>query len=126
MTIGRFITQRAAECNGLKSLAWKLDSEMDEFNMSWQLSTGLSMEILWRLFMPPLAKNLRQVESRARAKQLANRFDAIKWVMGASIQELDLLRRSIINLHDTIDSSEVDLNDRFKVGLFCQKNSIQR
>lgn len=115
LSIGRCISERASACNEVKSLAEKLDSELSEFDLSWQLSTGLSMEVLWRLFKPPLAQNLRQLESRAGAKQLANRLDAIKWMTGASIRDLERLRWSIINFHDTICSAEREVDERFEV-----------
>jgi midasin len=115
LTIGRSITDHVVEFSAIRSLSEKLNSELSAFNASWQLCTGLSMEILWQLFKPPLAKNLEQLESRARAKELANRFDAIKWMTGATIRDLDLLRWSIINLHDTIDSSEVEVGERLNV-----------
>lgn len=113
--IGRCITAQASLCDENKSLAEKLNSELREFNLSWQLSTGLSMEVLWLLFKPPLAKNLRQLECRAAAKQLANRFGVIQWTTGASIRELERLRGSIIDLHDTIYSADGEANEGFKV-----------
>ena len=115
LNIGRCITAQASLCDESKSLAEKLNSELSEFNLSWQLSTGLSMEVLWLLFKPPLAKNLTQLESRAAAKQLANRFGAIQWTTGASVRELERLRCSIIDLHDTIYSADGEANEGFKV-----------
>lgn len=120
LNIGRSIKERFTQYNEIKSLAKMLDSELNEFNVSWQLSTGLSMEVLWHLFKPPLAKNLRQLESQTGAKNLANRFDAIKWSTGASIRDLDLLCWSIINLHDTIISADLEDNERTKVRPFVK------
>lgn len=73
------------------------------------------MEVLWRLFKPPLAKNLKQLESQVGAKQLASRFDAIKWTTRASVQDLERLRWSLVNLHDTINSPDIEVNERLKV-----------
>lgn len=115
LSIGRCITAQASVCDEIKPLVEKLDSELSGFDLSWQLSTGLSMETLWRLFRPPLAKNLAQLESRIEAKQLANRFDAIKWTTCVSIRNLERLRSSIIHLHDTIDSVDSEVNERLKV-----------
>ena len=115
LNIGRSIRERLTECEETKSLSEKLDAELNYFNVSWQLSTGLSMELLWRLFKPSLAKNLEQLESRVGVKQFADRFDAIKWMTGASIRDLDLLRWSIIDLHDTIGSGEIETNEKTKV-----------
>lgn len=120
LSIGRCIHERFTQCNEINSLAKMLDSELNEFNVSWQLSTGLSMEILWHLFKPPLAKNLRQLESQTGAKYLANRFDAIKWSTGASVRDLDLLSWSIINLHDTLNVADLEDNERTKVRPFIE------
>ena len=115
LSIGRCITAQASLCDDIRPLAEKLDSELSEFNLSWQLSTGLSMEVLWRLFKPPLAKNITQLESRVLVKELANRFDAIKWTTCPSIRDLERLRWSIINLHDTIHSPDRGVNEKLKV-----------
>lgn len=115
LSVGRCITAQASVCDESKLLAEKFNSELSEFNLLWQLSTGLSMEVLWRLFQPPLAKNLTQLESRAGAKRLATRFDAIQWTTGASIRDLERLRWSIITLHDTVYSADREVNERSKV-----------
>lgn len=120
LTIGRSITKRVVDNSAIRSISENLNSELNAFKDSWQLHTGLSMGLLWRLFKPSLAKNLGQLESRAEAKELAHRFDTIKWMTGATIRDLDLLRSSIINLHDTIDSAEDEVGERFKVWLFIQ------
>ena len=121
LSVGRRITAQASACDESKLFAEKLNSELNEFNLSWQLSTGLSMEMLWRLFKPHSAKNLTQLEFRARAKQLANRFDAIQWTTGASVRDLESLRWSLIGLQDAVYSPDETVNERYKVRPRCNK-----
>lgn len=115
LSVGRYITAQASVCDETNVFAEKLNFELSEFNLSWQLSTGLSMEVLWRLFKPHLAKNLTQIEAREGAKQLANRFDAIQWTTGGSVRDLEPLRWSIIGLHDAAYSADEEVDGRFKV-----------
>lgn len=115
LSVGRRMTAQASVCDESKLFAEKLNSELSEFNLSWQLSTGVSMEVLWRLFKPHLAKNLAQLEFRVRAKQLANRFDAIQWTTGASVRDLETLRWSLIGLQDAAYSPDEEVNERFEV-----------
>lgn len=105
-----------SHCEETKSLAEKLGSELNEFSLAWQLSTGLSMETLWGLFRPPTAKNLEQLDFRVKVGQLANRFDAIKWMAGASIRDLNLLRAIITTLHNAVDPTGFENNESIRVG----------
>ena len=62
------------------------------------------MELLWKTFRPISASNLQQLESSIQIRDLARRFDALKWFSGVSIQELCDLQRSITGIHDAIGS----------------------
>lgn len=86
-------------------IASELGSRLDAFNTSWQLHCGLGMEILWATFRPVSARDLHQLESSNRAKDLASHFDALRWTSGISVRELCKLQRSIASIHNTIESA---------------------
>jgi len=102
-TIGRSLCAQARPAGGLVSdIARKLGTELDTFNTSWQLSSGLCMERLWTAFRPATAKNLIELDFSLHVKRLAYRFDALKWSSGASVRELEILQNSIVNIHNSI------------------------
>ena len=84
-------------------LALELGSKLDAFNASWQLHCGVGMELLWTVFRPASARNLHQLELSNQVKELASRFDALRWASGISIVELCSLQRSITEIHDAIE-----------------------
>lgn len=108
-TIGRDLASRA-NTDGLigrstARLASELGSKLATFNVFWQLHSGLGMELLWTAFRPVSARNLNQLESSNQVKDLANRFDALRWVSGASVEELCSLQRSIARIHGAVESA---------------------
>ena len=103
--IGKSMTSRARVEVG--SLAAKLSSELgsrlETFNESWQLHSGLGMEVLWTAFRPVGARSPNQLDLSNQAKNLADRFDALRWGSGTSVQELCSLQRSITQIHNAIE-----------------------
>ena len=105
-TIGRGMTARAGLVGNLTAgLASEFDSKLDTFNTSWQLHSGLEMELLWTAFRPVSARNLNQLDSSSQVKKLAKHFDALRWGSGTTVQELCILQRSIIDIYDAIKST---------------------
>ena len=60
------------------------------------------MEQLWMRFRPGTASDMLQLELSVQLKDLARRFDSLKWRSGASVQELDILRVSLVHIHATL------------------------
>ena len=103
--IGKDMTSRASIEVG--SLTAKLRSEfgsrLETFNESWQLHSGLGMEPLWTAFRPVGASSLNQLDLSNQVKDLADRFDALRWRSNTSVQELCSLQRSITQIHNAIE-----------------------
>ena len=108
-TVGRSMVTHTFKHDAPQSLsarmAHDLSLKLDTFNSSWQLYSGLRMEQLWQIFRPAVASSLPQLECSLRVKELADRFDALKWSSGSSVQELDILRSSIVRIHDSITAT---------------------
>ena len=60
------------------------------------------MELLWMTFRPVSARDFHQLESSNRVKDLAMRFDALRWDSGVSNRELCSLQSSIAGIHEAI------------------------
>ena len=103
--IGRDMSSRASiEVGSLTAkLGSELGSRLEAFNECWQLHSGLGMELLWTAFRPVGARSLNQLDLSNQAKNLADRFDALRWGFGASVQELCSLQRSITQIHNAIE-----------------------
>ena len=69
------------------------------------------MELLWKTFRPVSAIHYHQLESSNRVKDLAIRFDALRWDSGVSGRELCSLQGSIAGIHEAIKyDSPLDLS----------------
>ena len=105
-TLGKSLCSGANVNGPLKNLTARLASELgsklDSFNDSWQLKSGLGMELLWTNFRPVCAMDLEHLESSNQVKDLATRFDAMRWSSGTSIHDLCSLQGSMVRMHDAI------------------------
>lgn len=125
LMVGRSIVVDSGDKAQLRRLADKFSDGLSAFNASWQLSTGLSMETLWRLLRPPLAKNIAQLECGLQVEKLADQFDTLKWTVGASIQELDSFRRSMILFHNRMNVFETHDDESLRVSEHSKISRIQ-
>lgn len=65
-----------------------MDQMNHSFTASFKLSTGLSMELLWKVLRPVPFRNEAVVVGAVELEQLAARFDALRWKTSASIKDL--------------------------------------
>ena len=79
------------------------------------------METLWRVFKPPVAKSMLQLQARIKVEKLADQLNAIFWRLNRPAEDLDSIRRSIVTFHESIDHSEVKINSAFKVRTSFEK-----
>ena len=97
-------------------LAHELRHRLNDFNASWQLSLGLSMEVLWTVFKPPVPENLGQLEACLQLEALGDRFDALRWVSGASLNEIGNLRESVVEMYKRLKPTDTQLDEPLNVG----------
>ena len=115
LVIGQSIVAQGDTAKELKPISELFDSMLNLFDPSWKLSTGLSMEKLWEMFRPCIAKTITELSTRIQAEELATRFDSLKWSVGASLRDLDLIRQSIVQIYRTISSLDTITVDHFGV-----------
>lgn len=115
LIIGQSIVAHEGVSNELDPINEKLNSMLSLFNPSWKLSTGLSMEKLWKIFRPNTAKSLTELGTRIQVEELAARFDKLKWSTDASFRDLDIIRHSIVRISGAINSLGPITDDHFEV-----------
>ena len=86
-------------------LGENLAQQLNLFNQAWSLSTGQSMEKLWKLFKPQTAANLEQLDTMIKFEELADRFDDLAWKSRASVDTLAKLRGSVTQAYANIGVS---------------------
>lgn len=116
LSLGRSIIDHIRGETALRPFVAAIAHELDCFNASWRLSTGLRMEALWTIFQPPTAADLQQLKAILQIEELADRFDALAWKSGMSIKRLYATRKSIIRTLPAIRSSSSEFTRNLCVG----------
>lgn len=96
-------------------LAYELQNRLNDFNASWQLSSGLSMEILWAVFRPSVAETMQQLEACLEVEKLADRFDTSRTASGASFEDIRILRQSMIDMYNGVKPTDTRFDEKFEV-----------
>ena len=115
LSLGRSIIENTRGEAVLEPFVAAITQGLDYFNASWRLSTGLRMEALWAIFRPPTAADLQQLKAILQIEELADRFDALAWKSGMSIEQLYSIRKSIIRTLPAIRSSPSEFTRNFSV-----------
>lgn len=115
LSLGRSMIGNTREDTTLQPFVAAIAHGLDCFNASWRLSTGLRMEALWNIFRPLTAANLQQLKAILQIEELADRFDALAWKSGMSIEQLYSMRKSIIRTLPAIRSSPSQFTRKISV-----------
>ncbi|KAI9815509.1 MAG: hypothetical protein M1827_002643 [Pycnora praestabilis] len=103
LSLGRcMISTLLATKEGILPRAQSIESCFDSFNRHWQLSTGLSMENMWRSLKPRTASTLEQLNRLIIIENLADRLDALTWRVRLPTKELTRIRDSVADAHYAI------------------------
>jgi midasin len=78
------------------------------FESGFKLTTGLSMEKLWRSFRPKPISSIEKLQTLVNMEELAIRFDHLKWKASTSVTELSSISSSLVEAYNLILTSEVD------------------
>ncbi|PMD41018.1 P-loop containing nucleoside triphosphate hydrolase protein, partial [Hyaloscypha variabilis F] len=84
------------------------DSLQNGFSSGFKLTTGLSMEILWKDLRPVVISNRHVLDTLLQMEQLAARFDALRWKTSISVAELETIMSSLVKAYHLIVTSDVD------------------
>ncbi|TWU73648.1 hypothetical protein ED733_003408 [Metarhizium rileyi] len=82
----------------------------NDFNSGFQLSTGLSMEVLWNTFRPIPITTKAVFDRSTEVDQLATRFDALRWKASASTFDLSNAQHTLAKVYKIVreDSDSTD------------------
>ncbi|KAH8671889.1 hypothetical protein BGZ60DRAFT_514599 [Tricladium varicosporioides] len=80
----------------------------DCFSSGFKLTTGLSMEILWKHLRPTVVPNIHVMETLVQMELLAVRFDSLRWKTSISIDELGAIMKSLTKAYYLVLTSDVD------------------
>ncbi|PSR94588.1 hypothetical protein BD289DRAFT_404549 [Coniella lustricola] len=83
----------------------------DAFMVGFKLTTGLSMEILWRLLRLKPVSDEPTFAAIREMEVLAKRFDAIKWKSGATIVDLSKAVSSLAEAHSIVRNNATAAGD---------------
>ncbi len=84
------------------------NSLQNDFSSGFKLTTGLSMETLWRHFRPTVISKRQTLETLLQLEQLSVRFDTMRWKTSISVTELGNIMASLIEAYHLILTSDVD------------------
>ena len=118
-TIGGLMVANATDLgtsnDSTLELAHELRNRLDDFNSSWQLSAGLSMEVLWAIFRPPVPENLGQLEACLQVERLADRFDVVRLASGAPFKQILNLGQSLVDVYKRLKPTDIQIDDQLEV-----------
>ncbi|KAF4625784.1 hypothetical protein G7Y89_g12380 [Cudoniella acicularis] len=80
----------------------------DCFQTGFKLTTGLSMEMLWKQLRPVVVPNRQLMEVSSQLEILAARFDSLRWKTSISISELGRIMRSLVKAYHLVLTSDVN------------------
>lgn len=89
----------------IAAIQQSLDSE---FHSGFKLSTGLSMELLWKQLRPTVVPSSKVMVTLSELVDLARRFDALRWKTYIAIQDLGGAMSSLVKAYQLVLTSDVD------------------
>lgn len=103
--------------------------QMDyDFTAGFKLSTGLSMELLWKVLRPLPFRDETVLQGAVEVEQLATRFDALRWKTSASIKDLcnaSLTLEKAYNIVKTAESPATDLVEALTVEIKSLEERVE-
>ncbi|KAK6849468.1 hypothetical protein PG995_013301 [Apiospora arundinis] len=95
-------------------LTYLLRGLNESFVTGFKLSTGLSMESLWKAYRPLPITNAATSEMIQRVESLAPKFDKVKWNTRASAKNLSQIMTSLVQVYGIVRNDEPNCDDLIK------------
>ncbi|KAK8040874.1 hypothetical protein PG994_013881 [Apiospora phragmitis] len=83
----------------------------ESFVTGFKLSTGLSMEPLWKAYRPLPITNANTSEMVQRIESLAPKFDKVKWNTRATAKNLSQIMTSLVQVYGIVRNDEPNCGD---------------
>ncbi|KAI4935110.1 uncharacterized protein J4E92_002397 [Alternaria infectoria] len=91
-----------------RTLSTTLAKQMIAFGSDVQLTTGLGMEHIWRVFKPSTPTTHSQLGAVLELESLADRLDAIMWQSTLHVDEMIQLRERVASSLTLVRKNQVD------------------
>lgn len=116
-SIGRSMVDDMIKSSAYFEIADSFSNALRLFDDSCRLTSGQSMERIWNSLSQPAANHASLFGLRIGTEELSDRFDALSWRSGASLQGLVTSRSSIIQIFKMLEFSDANSEERLKVCL---------
>ena len=84
------------------------NSMQSDFDAGFKLTTGLSMELLWKQLRPIVISKRQVMQTLQHLESLAMRFDMLRWSASISVTELGGIMSSLVKAYHLVLTSDVD------------------
>ncbi|USP77584.1 Midasin [Curvularia clavata] len=95
----------------IQTFSANLSKQVGAFGSDVQLTTGLSMERVWRVFKPLTPKTQQQLAAILELEALADRFDAIMWQSTLGVDDMVQIRERIASSLDLVRRDQADAKE---------------
>ncbi|RAR03021.1 midasin [Stemphylium lycopersici] len=95
----------------IQRLSSTLSKQVATFGSDVQLSTGLGMERIWRVFKPLTPKTQGQLAAILELETLADRLDSVMWQSTLRVDEMVQMRERVASSLDLVRRDEVDARE---------------
>jgi midasin len=95
----------------IQNLSTSLSKQVTAFGSDVQLTTGLGMEHIWRVFKPSTPTTHYQLSAILELESLADRFDAIMWQSTLRVDEMIQLRERVASSLTLVRKNQVDAKE---------------
>ncbi|KAH0443323.1 denitrification regulatory protein nirq [Colletotrichum camelliae] len=83
----------------------------DDFKTGFQLTTGLSMEIMWKRFKPLPVMSAETLSRSQEIERLGIRLDELKWRVKAKVSDLANAMNTLVKADGIVRQSEFDTTE---------------
>ncbi|KAL6704852.1 AAA ATPase midasin [Coniothyrium glycines] len=103
--------ERVSSMSSPDALSNSLLKQLAVFGSDVQLTTGLGMERIWRVFKPVTSSTTSQLSSILDLESLADRLDKIMWSSSMSMDTMILVRERISGALDLVRTNQVEAGE---------------
>lgn len=109
------ITRIEPDEASLRQCVAETSKQFQGFHAAAQLTTGLSMELLWNICRRAAVPTMERLTSLVQLERLADQFDLAAWQIKAPMEELYEIRKSIASTLIITRNQDVDVKTLIEV-----------
>lgn len=114
---GRLVKKGTVPTSEKPTIVVHVEGYLRAFRASAQLTSGLSMESMWKVYRPTPIPTLSQLDAVVLLEHLADRFDGLLWQLKAPMDELFTIQQSIARAICIVRRGDAVVDNLIKVCL---------